>query len=182
MQKDSQIVTQLETERLLLRRWKKTEFSDFLQIVSDEAVKDGLRYSCNPTLELDAWKHFALLIGHWSIRKYGEFAYQEKSSGEIVGFGGFSDPQGIEELEVTWCLKRNKRGIGLATEATRACCREAKNVFPEKRIVASIFDKNLASKAVAIRCGFTHIGTRKAHGPNLEEWEHSVPETVVAKP
>ncbi len=69
---------QLETDRLLLRMWREEDFEPYAKMCEDP---DVMRYiGGKPFNRLEAWRHFAYLIGHWHLRGYGHWAVEEKAT------------------------------------------------------------------------------------------------------
>ena len=82
----------LETERLVLRWFRETDFPQYLAMSSDPEVMKFL--SGTPQTEIEAWKSMAAFMGHWYFRGYGVWGVEEKSSGKLIGRIGFMDPAG----------------------------------------------------------------------------------------
>jgi RimJ/RimL family protein N-acetyltransferase len=68
----------------------------------------------------DAWRQFAMLAGHWTLRGYGMWILEELSSGAFVGRVGLHFPEGWPDREVGWALARPYWGRGYALEAASA--------------------------------------------------------------
>ena len=56
-----------------------------------------------------------MMVGHWSLRGYGLWAAEERSSGVLVGRIGFWNPEGWPGFELGWMLRRSFWGQGYAT-------------------------------------------------------------------
>ena len=82
----------LETQRLILRQWRAEDFETYAQICADAEVMRFL--GGKPFSRLEAWRHMALLVGHWQLRGYRHWAVEEKQSGPLVGRLGFFNPEG----------------------------------------------------------------------------------------
>ena len=63
---------QLETERLLLRMWRLSDFEVHAAMCADPEV---MRYLGGKTFtRLEAWRHMAFMVGHWQLLGYGPWA------------------------------------------------------------------------------------------------------------
>lgn len=123
----------------------------------------------------DAWRKFAAYPGHWTLRGYGPWALEEKSSGEYVGLTGLWYPEGWIEPEITWALVEAHHGKGFATEAAHASLAAAYEHFGWKTAVSVIALDNTPSARVAERVGATNEGeiTYRYGAANL--WRHRPP-------
>ena len=73
----------IETERLRFRQLRESDFPTYEKWCANI---DVMRYIGGKTLEpVLAWRHMSNLLGHWSLRGYGYYAVEEKSSGLLVG-------------------------------------------------------------------------------------------------
>src|SRR5881398_2707836 len=107
----------LETERLLLRFPRESDFEEYAKICADPEVMRFL--GGQPMTELEAWRHMAFVIGHWYFRGYGQWVVEEKASGRLVGRIGFTNPAGWPGFELGWTLGRESWGKGFASEVAR---------------------------------------------------------------
>jgi RimJ/RimL family protein N-acetyltransferase len=70
----------LETERLILRMYRLTDFEDHFKLCADPEI---MRYLIGgkPMSRFEAWRHMAFLVGHWELLGYGYFVAEEKATG-----------------------------------------------------------------------------------------------------
>ena len=70
----------LETDRLLLRMLQESDFDSYAEICADPEV---MRYlgDGQPLSRPMAWRHMAMMVGHWHLRGYGLWAAEERASG-----------------------------------------------------------------------------------------------------
>ncbi len=106
-----------------------------------------------PLSRADAWRHLAMVLGHWRLRGYGFWAVEEHSSGEMVGRVGCWNPEGWPGFEVGWTLRRAYWGRGYATEAARASISHAFTELDQPHVISMIDPQNTASIRVAERLG-----------------------------
>jgi RimJ/RimL family protein N-acetyltransferase len=142
---------QLETERLILRQWRKDDFEPYAQICADEDVMRFL--GGKPFTPAEAWRHMAFLIGHWQLLGYGHFAVEEKATGKFAGRIGFLNPEGWPGFELGWTLGKEFWGKGYATEGARRALDYAFNHLDKDHVISLIDPDNLASIRVAERLG-----------------------------
>jgi RimJ/RimL family protein N-acetyltransferase len=119
-----------------------------------------------------------MMVGHWTLRGYGLWAVEERSSGALVGRVGFWNPDGWPGFELGWLLRRSSWGRGYATEAARAVLPLAFTQLEQPHVISLIHPENAASIRVARRLGERLLGPTEVMGkPALvyritrEEWE-----------
>src|SRR5687767_1250386 len=98
VQSDGEFMVTLETDRLILRMLRASDFDAYAEMHADPAV---MRYigDGQPLARPMAWRSLATMIGHWSLRGYGLWAVEERSSGKLVGRIGFWNPEGWPGFE-----------------------------------------------------------------------------------
>jgi|SRR5947208_6027045 len=168
----------IDTERLVLRRWREDDANAWVGIWSDPSVFTvlwpGAVYSAE--LVLDRLKHH---LHHWTTYGFGLFALEDRASGDVVGWTGPSHPDFAPELagevELGWTLRSDGRHRGLATEAATAALRASLDALGHDRIISLIDPDNHDSMAVARRIGMAHAGetTRTSAGFELLVFEAS---------
>lgn len=168
---------ELQTERLTLRMLRESDLDDYAEMCGDAEV---MRYlgDGKPMDRGMAWRNLAMMLGHWSLRGYGQWAAAERSSGVLVGRIGFWHPDGWPDFEIGWTLRRSFWGQGYATEGAREVLKLAFTQMERPYIISLIRPENLASIRVAERLGERLVGTIELLGsPALmyritrEEWE-----------
>src|ERR687887_272892 len=142
----------LETDRLTLRMLRESDLDAYAEMCADPEV---MRYlgDGQPLARPMAWRNLAMMVGHWSLRGYGLWAVQERSSGVLVGRVGFWNPEGWPGFELGWMLRRAFWGRGYATEAARAALRFAFGQLGVPQVISLIRPGNAASIRVARRLG-----------------------------
>ena len=109
---------ELETERLILRRWKEADIEPFFKITSDPEVR---RYYPN-VLTINETKSLVTRIeSHFVKESFGLWALELKSTGEFIGYTGLSKPtfeaHFMPCVEIGWQIARRYWGQGYAPEA-----------------------------------------------------------------
>lgn len=156
----------LETERLRLRSFRRSDVDDYAALHADPEVMRFLGGE-GPWDRDRAWRHLAYVIGHWPLGGAGMWAVEQKETGRFVGKIGFSGPEGWTGFELSWCLVRRWWGHGYATEGARAALAYAFNVLHKDRVISLIQPDNLASIRVAERIGETLQGRTGLHGRDM---------------
>lgn len=144
-------VIQLETERLVLRMWREEDFNTYAEMCADPNV---MRYLGEKTFNrMEAWRHMAVLVGHWHLRGYGYWAVEEKASGNFIGRIGFLNPEGWPGFELGWTLSPSAQGKGYATEGARRALEYAFTEMDREHVISLIHPDNHPSIRVAERLG-----------------------------
>ncbi|MBY5991511.1 GNAT family N-acetyltransferase [Ferrimonas balearica] len=145
------MMRELETERLRLRQWQDKDLDAYAALCADEEV---MRYLGGTTLSREeAWRHMAVMAGHWQLKGFGHWAVEHKASGETIGRLGFLQPEGWPGFEIGWTLARAYQGQGLATEGARAALAAAFADPHRREVISIIHPENLASKRLALGLG-----------------------------
>jgi RimJ/RimL family protein N-acetyltransferase len=141
----------LETERLKLRPFRRSDFDDYAALNADLEVQ---RYMGGVGWDSGrSWRHLAFLMGHWHLGGAGTWAVEDKETGELVGKIGFSCPDGWPGFELAWMLARRYWGRGYATEGGRAALGFAFEELGQEHVISLIRPINSASIRVAERLG-----------------------------
>ena len=155
----------LETDRLLLREWRDSDFEVYAAMCADPEV---MRYLGGKTFNrMEAWRHMAFLIGHWDLLGYGQWAVEEKESGKFIGRLGFLNPADWPGFEIGWTLARNVWGKGFATEAARRALQFGFNELDKDHVISLIHPDNAASIRVAERLGESLEGKTELLGHDV---------------
>ncbi len=152
----------LETERLVLRRFTA---ADLDQLVALDADPEVMRFISGGTptpravIEHDIYE---------PAEGYRFWAAIERASGDFLGWVHFRPPAGAGpgEVELGYRLRRAAWGRGYATEASRALIRKGFSELGVQRVVAFIYEDNLASRRVMEKLGMTLVRTYR---PTPEE-------------
>ncbi|CCE95393.1 GNAT family N-acetyltransferase [Sinorhizobium fredii] len=158
----------IETERLLLRPYRRDDFPSYSALFADEQVT---RYVGGvPYTREQSWTRFLRQVGMWHYFGFGFFAIQEKEGGAFIGEAGFHDPHrqitpSLEgTMEMGWALSPRSHGRGLASEAVSAALAWGDREFPALRKTCIIEPGNEASIRVALKHGFREFWRTTYHG------------------
>ena len=155
--------TTFETERLILRTYRLSDYEDHYKLCANPNV---MRYLLGGKAlsRLEAWRHMAFLVGHWELLGYGYFAAVEKASGRFVGRIGFTNPEGWPGFELGWTLAPEFQGKGFATEGGRFLLKYAFNEMGRDHVISVIHPDNKPSIRVAERLGEKLEGNADVEG------------------
>ena len=161
----------IETERLILRRWRADDIAPNTVMLSDPGTARFITPDRRPvTEELIGWRNAAVIAGHWALHGFGMFVVEEKSSGTYAGRVGPWCPPGWPGFEVGWGIAKQFRGQGYAVEAARAAIDWTFTNLDIDRIIHCINPENLASQGVARRLGATIDGQTTMSGDVVDLW------------
>ena len=141
----------LQTERLTLRMFRDEDLEAYAKITADPEV---MRFLGGKAFDrFEAWRHIAIIIGHWHLRGYAQWAVEEKSSGNLLGRVGFFNPAEWPGFELGWTLGREYWGRGYASEAARRALQYGFEELDHSHIISLIHPDNTPSIRVAERLG-----------------------------
>jgi len=145
----------LESERLRLRGWDIDDADALRRIYADpitmQHIGDG------STMPPDAaFKALAIMLGHWALRGFGQWAVTDRATGEVLGRAGLYEPEGWPGTEVGWLLDRPHWGQGLGTEAAQLAMAWAWETLEVEQLLHLIRPDNHASIRVAKKLGATY--------------------------
>jgi RimJ/RimL family protein N-acetyltransferase len=155
----------LETERLVLRLPRLSDFDGFAAMMADE---ETARYIGGHMERAAAWRKFLQMPGAWAVQGFGMFSLEEKASGEWIGQCGPWYPVGWPGTEVGWSLRREFTGKGYALEAATAAIDWAFGTLGWSEVIHSIQPPNAASIALAERLGSRYLGPGQLPPPYTE--------------
>jgi RimJ/RimL family protein N-acetyltransferase len=152
-------MTQVETARLVLRRWQPGDLTEFIRLLTDPVVT---RYIVvhTPFSPEDVAELHERTLDQWDRNGFGPWAAIEKATGLWVGRIGLDelpDWPGPHKVEVGWELHREFWSRGLATEGGRAGVRHGFETVG-KRIISATMATNAASRRVMEKCGLRFQG------------------------
>ena len=82
-------VVEIETARLLLRRWRDGDLEPYARICADPEV---MRYigGGSPLTREQSETQISRFVRHWDERGFGLWAAEHRASGELIGFVGLA--------------------------------------------------------------------------------------------
>ena len=149
-------VTEVRTERLLLRGWRDADREPFAALNADPVVAEFLGAPMDREASHAMQDRFA---GSWAENGYGLWAVERLDDGRFIGFTGLSAPtfdaHFIPAVEVGWRLAADAWGHGFATEAARAALEFGFHSVGLEEIVSFTVPANQRSRRVMEKLGMT---------------------------
>ncbi|MFF5705256.1 GNAT family N-acetyltransferase [Streptomyces sp. NPDC012794] len=158
-------LTDLTTERLVLRRWTPETVTAVLTAAAGAEAQAGSRPAdWAEDFPADGDRVIAGLLGDhpdW-LGTYGHRLIAERDSGLVVGSIGLFWPPDEGVLELGYGVVPSRRGRGYATEATRALAAHALAAPGVHTAAAAVEPSNPASVRVLEKAGFERYETGRA--------------------
>ena len=148
----------LETERLILRDFKRDDLDALAATLGDIAVVRHL--TGEPINREDSLRRLFMAVGQWPVIGMGMWAVEQKSDGKLVGHVGFFDmqrdivPSLIGLPEMGWIFDTSVHGQGIAYEACVAALNWLDAALGPVDVPAIIAVDNIASLKLAEKLGF----------------------------
>ena len=167
---------ELQTDRLLLRRWTASDRKPFADLNADPIVMEFFPQTLSQT-ESDAFAD--RIEGDFNTHGFGLWAVELKSTGEFVGYVGLwsatFEAHFTPAIEVGWRIAHRFWGSGLAPEAARCAMADGFDRLGIDEIVSFTSTINLKSRRVMEKIGMVH-------NPS-DDFDHpSVPATSPLRP
>jgi RimJ/RimL family protein N-acetyltransferase len=160
-----EIATSFETERLLIRAGTLADLDVSLKAAQESAaeLRAWMPWAHPLPLRDSMEKYYSTCEEKWRTREMLDFQWVEKSSGELIGKGGFHHIDWmIPKFEIGYWLRTSHAGKGFCTEAVNGLVQFAKTELHAKRLEIRSQPANARSRAVAERCGFVLEGVLRS--------------------
>jgi RimJ/RimL family protein N-acetyltransferase len=151
----------IETERLVLRAWRKDDFRRWHAIMQQPEVHR--HFGPAPIGLEELWRRMSAAVGGWCLNGFGTWAVDRKSDGQLIGNVGIFtawrdlDPQFGEEPEMGWIFSAEVHGQGIALEACRAALGWIEASLQPTPIWAIVAPANEPSIRLGKRLGFERL-------------------------
>jgi RimJ/RimL family protein N-acetyltransferase len=150
----------LETERLVFRRFTEADVDNLFDLDGDPAVMrfiSGGAPTPRRVIEAEVLPRF--LRSYARDDGFGVWAAVEKSTGNFLGWFSLQPRDGASSVEATlgYRLRQSAWGQGYATEGVRALIHEGFAELGVRRMIASTYQDNLASRRVMEKAGLTLV-------------------------
>jgi len=168
----------IETERLILRRWRESDHEPYVAMMLDPAVSDWIG---GPFSRAEALARIDKNEAALSQHGYGRMALERRSDGAFLGYCGLMPcgeapvPQGFE---VGWSLAPAAWGGGYATEAATAVFADGFSRLGLPEILAFTGTTNFRSQAVMRRLGMIRTPDLDFDHPALPD-DHPLKRHIV---
>ncbi|NNC40206.1 MAG: GNAT family N-acetyltransferase [Acidimicrobiia bacterium] len=159
---------ELQTERLILRRWRPSDRKPFAAMNSDPEV---MRHFVAPLTGQESDAFIDRIEDAFDIWGFGLWAIEVPGVAGFVGFTGLW-PVGFEAhftpaVEIGWRLSRQHWGFGYATEAASAALKYGLGPAGLDEVVSFTIPANVRSIAVMERIGMSHDPADDFDHPNI---------------
>ncbi|HST83149.1 MAG TPA: GNAT family N-acetyltransferase [Kineosporiaceae bacterium] len=165
------IITELTTERLLLRGWRDADREPFAAICADAEVMryfPGILSRAETDASVDRFR------ARFAERGYGLWAVEVKATGAFAGFVGLNpapdEVPAAPATEIGWRLGRSFWGRGYAPEAARTVLQHAFGRLGLTELVSFTTVANAQSRRVMEKLGMTHDPADDFDNPGLKSW------------
>ena len=148
----------LHTDRLEIRPFVLADRAAMQTIYDDPEVMRYITGGGDPR----GW--VATYVRDQRERGFTFWAVVERATGEMVGEAGMAPFDGGSRLELGYLLRRDRWGMGLATEAARAILDAAFEDLHAPEVMAVVDEGNGASLNVLRKLGFVEVGRRTREG------------------
>ena len=155
-------MTELRTERLVLRQWREEDREPFAALNADPVVME--HFPSTMTREAsDAFVDFNIA----TIAERGWGLWAVEANGAFIGFVGLNEPRFRPGVEIGWRLRRTAWGHGYATEAALAVLDYAFDELGLDEVISFTTVENQRSRRVMERIGMTHDTADDFDHPNV---------------
>ncbi|MET9271304.1 GNAT family N-acetyltransferase [Kribbella sp. NPDC003557] len=163
-------MTELTTDRLLLRNWRDSDREPFAAMGTDPAVMEHF-----PAM-MTAEQSDSFVDGVRAAideRGWGWWALEVRATGEFIGFTGLNAPTFeapfLPGVEIGWRLAKGAWGNGYATEAARAALAYGFGPAGFDEILSFTATTNVPSQRVMQRIGMVHDEAGDFDHPRIAE-------------
>ena len=158
--------SQIETERLLLRRWREDDIRPFADLNADPQV---MEFFPN-LLTADASIEIADRIqAHFTEYGYGWWSVEVKGADDFAGIIGIANTRFQADftpaVEIGWRLAAKHWGMGLATEGARAVLDFAFRHVELDEVVSMTTVFNRRSRRIMEKLGMTRNASEDFNHP-----------------
>jgi ribosomal-protein-alanine N-acetyltransferase len=158
----------LETERLILRRWKDSDREPFAAMNADPRV---MEFFPDTLTREESDQLIENIENHFDNRGFGLFATALKAEGQLIGFIGLHvasfQAHFTPCVEIGWRIATPYWGKGLATEGSREVIRFAFDRLKLESLVSFTVPENVASRRLMEKLGMTHNPAEDFDHPKL---------------
>lgn len=162
-------MSELRTDRLLLRGWRESDLAPWAAMNADPEVRE---YFPGVLTTEQSEASAAGFQADLDRRGWGWWAVEVRATGEFIGFTGLDpveDDMPFTGVEAGWRLARTAWGHGYATEAARAAVDFGFRRLGLAEVLAVTTATNLRSQAVMRRIGMTRDPADDFDDPSVPE-------------
>ncbi len=144
---------EIETERLLLRRFSLADIDELYAIYCKYEV---MKYAGGIRTRGQVENYIEMMLKSWQKNQFCMWAISWKNEAKILGDGGLCFLDKTREIEVGYVLDKPYWNLGLATEVAQASLRYGFEFLNLEKIVAVANPKNFASRRVMEKVGMKY--------------------------
>lgn len=168
-------MTCLETPRFLLRRFAESDFSDVHEYASDPEVTQFQSWGPNDEAATRGFIRRSAEAFDLETGDDLEFAIVDREASRVLGGCGIhARRKEFREYEIGWTINRAFWRRGIATEAATAVVDFAFSMRKAHRLYALVDAKNVASRALGEKLGFTQEGHQVRDTLIRGEWRDTL--------
>jgi len=160
----------IETERLILRRWKMSDREPFAEMNADPRVMEFLG---GPISREESDSLIERFENHFENHGFSMLAIEVKDPSQFIGFLGLHvatfQAHFTPAVEIGWRLAAHSWNKGYATEGSRAVIRFAFERLRLDSLVSFTVAQNRATRRVMEKLGMTHDPADDFDHPRLPE-------------
>ncbi|HEY4935449.1 MAG TPA: GNAT family N-acetyltransferase [Puia sp.] len=150
----------IETERLILRNWKKEDTLTFTEMCAD---RDVMEFISTPLTPEEVRMTIGRISDHFKKHGFGLYALEKRDTKTFIGFTGFMIPN-FEHfftpcVEIGWRIKSTEWNKGYATEAAKALLYFGFTQLAFDKVYSFTSIHNLASQRVMQKIGLHSKGS-----------------------
>ena len=148
---------------IALRPWLERDVEAIVSACRDEDIAWWLDQIPQPYGEADARTYVAMTRRGWKDGTHAAFAVTKPETDEVLGSVGLHWLDAEHKVaEVGYWVRRESRGQGVATRATRLAARWALTECGIERLQLRADQRNVASQRVAESAGFRREGVLRS--------------------
>jgi len=163
-------IDRIETQRLILRRWREEDRAPFADINADPKV---MEYFKSPLTRAESDSFIDRIENVFEQNGYGFWAVEERGSGKLLGLTGLApvmfQASFTPAVEIGWRIASDSWGKGYAPEAARMVLDVGFHRLRLPEIVAFTAVINKNSRRVMEKLGMTQDVAAGFDHPNLPE-------------
>lgn len=137
----------------MMRQWRDSDVEPYGRMLADPGTARFIVLGGEPVPADNAWRHAAVMAGHWALYGMGMFVLEDRSTAAFLGRVGVWSPPGWFGLEVGWGVVPEVRGKGIGLEASAAAIRWTFEQIGADEIIHCIDVDNEPSQRLARRLG-----------------------------
>jgi RimJ/RimL family protein N-acetyltransferase len=163
-------MTELTTERLLLRSWKDSDRAPYAALNADPEV---MEHFLAPLTRAESDAMIDRVSAFLEEHGFGLWAVEVRGTGQFIGFVGLAIPTFeapfLPGVEIGWRLAKDAWGNGYATEGARAVLAHAFGPVGLAEVLSFTATTNKPSQRVMERIGMTHDEAGDFDHPRLPD-------------